>query len=81
MQEEMLRDESLSGPTEPENPPDAQPRRFANRREFIAWSWFRIHQTRRYWLAPVLLVIVVASMVLNLFTGYNVLPAIYSLIP
>lgn len=62
---------------------DAKPAgaRFKNRREFAAYAWFRIVDTRRFWLLPVLLVILMASLVLNVFTGYNVLPAIYSLIP
>ena len=55
--------------------------RFQSRQEFAAYAWFRIVETRRYWLLPVLALILVGSLVLNVFTGYNVLPAIYSLIP
>lgn len=56
-------------------------RRFNSRREFASYAWFRIVQTRRYWLLPVLFLIVCGSLLLNVFTGYNVLPAVYSLIP
>jgi NADPH:quinone reductase-like Zn-dependent oxidoreductase len=72
--------DSQNDPVDAGNPaPRARP--FRNRREFAAYAWFRIVQTRRYWLLPVLALVLAASLLLNVFTGYNVLPAIYSLIP
>jgi hypothetical protein len=55
--------------------------RFKNRREMLYFALWRIHQTRRYWLLPVLVLVAVLGLLVNVFTGYNVLPAIYSLIP
>lgn len=52
-----------------------------NRREFFLYGLMRIHQTRRYWLLPALMAIAAFGLIVNLFTGYNALPAIYSLIP
>ncbi|MBM4387693.1 MAG: hypothetical protein FJ088_08135 [Deltaproteobacteria bacterium] len=54
---------------------------FRNKREFIWYALVRIHQTRRYWLLAVLALVVTFGFFINLFTGYNILPAIYSLIP
>jgi hypothetical protein len=71
--EEQGKADSTSG--EPSRP------RFASRRDFLLYTIVRIHRTRRYWLIPVLFVLVILGLILNLFTGYNVLPAIYSLIP
>lgn len=56
-------------------------RRFTSRSEMFLYAMLRIRQTRRYWLIPVLLLLALLGLFLNLFTGYNVLPAIYSLIP
>lgn len=58
-----------------------EPRRFGSAREFYAWAAGRIWATGRIWLFPVLLVLMIVGLFLNVFTGYNVLPAIYSLIP
>lgn len=41
----------------------------------------RVRQTRKWWLLPVLLLLAAIGIVLNVFSSYNVLPAIYSLIP
>ena len=80
----MMNDPSERAPhtdERPQSPGDAGVRLFRNRREFALYAWLRIVQTRRYWLLPVLAFILLTSMLLNVFTGYNVLPAIYSLIP
>jgi hypothetical protein len=57
------------------------PARFRNRRDLLIYAYLRIRQTRRYWLLPVLGLVALIGLFLNLFTGHNVLPAIYSLIP
>lgn len=54
---------------------------FESNRKLFWYAYLRIRETRRYWLLPVLLFLIVIGFFLNLFTGYNVLPAIYSLIP
>jgi len=54
---------------------------FRSRRELFFFAFHRIRETRRYWLVPVLLFLIGVGLFLNLFTRYNVLPAIYSLIP
>ena len=59
----------------------SQPRRFHNRREMFTYAYLRIRETRKWWLLPVLFLLMLIGLFLNLFTGYNVLPAIYSLIP
>jgi len=55
--------------------------KFHNRREMFMYLYLRIKETRKWWLLPVLVLLVILGFFLNLFTGYNVLPAIYSLIP
>jgi len=67
-------EEVKEGPDDKPGPP------FASRRDFLLYTIVRIHRTRRYWLIPVLFLLVILGLILNLFTGYNVLPAIYSLI-
>lgn len=52
-----------------------------NMRDLFLYGYLRIKETRKWWLLPVLLCLIVIGLFLNLFTGYNVLPAIYSLIP
>jgi Family of unknown function (DUF5989) len=52
-----------------------------NRRDFFLYAYLRIKQTRKWWLLPVLVLLMIIGIFLNMFTGYNVLPAIYSLIP
>jgi len=69
-------------PVAPADPPP--PRTlpvFESRKDLFLYLWIRIRTTRRYWLIPVLLLVVLGGLLLNLFTGHNVLPAIYSLIP
>ncbi len=58
-----------------------QAKRFKNKRELFWYAFMRIRETRKWWLIPVLVLLVIGGFFLNLFTGYNVLPAIYSLIP
>lgn len=55
--------------------------KFESRREMFYYAFLRIKETRRYWLLPVLALLVLIGFFLNIFAGYNVLPAIYSLIP
>lgn len=64
-----------------ETPAPRQVPVFESRRDMFLYLWIRIRTTRRYWLIPVLLLVVLGGLLLNLFTGHNVLPAIYSLIP
>ena len=52
-----------------------------NLKDLFIFSCYRIRQTRRYWLLPALILLMLMGFFLNIFTGYNVLPAIYSLIP
>ncbi len=54
---------------------------FASRWDLFLYMFLRIRETRRYWLIPVLLFVGLLGLMVNLFTGHNVLPAIYSLIP
>ncbi len=61
--------------------PENNNKRFKNRKELFWYAFMRIKETRKWWLLPVLILLVVFGFFLNLFTGYNVLPAIYSLIP
>lgn|GEM_PF-4434132 len=56
-------------------------KRFNNKRELFWYAFLRIRETRKWWLIPVLVLLILGGFFLNLFTGYNVLPAIYSLIP
>jgi len=58
-----------------------QAKRFKNKRELFWYAFMRIRETRKWWLIPVLVLLVIGGFFLNLFIGYNVLPAIYSLIP
>lgn len=75
--------ESLATPPAPlateGGPPQALV--FENRKDMVLYMWLRIRETRRYWLIPVLAFVGLVGLLLNLFTGHNVLPAIYSLIP
>ena len=41
----------------------------------------RIKETRKYWLLPLVVLIILVGLFINLFTGHNVQPAIYNLIP
>ena len=57
------------------------PFKVGNRKELFLYSYLRIKQTRKWWLLPILMLILLFGIFLNVFTGYNVLPAIYSFIP
>ena len=66
----------------PQNTNQGKPaKRFKNKRELFWYAFLRIKETRKWWLIPVLVLLILGGFFLNLFTGYNVLPAIYSLIP
>ncbi|MHA1569381.1 MAG: DUF5989 family protein [Alphaproteobacteria bacterium] len=59
----------------------AGPPQFTSRRELFLYAYIRIKETRKWWLLPILIVLVIIGMFINVFTGNSVLPAIYSLIP
>jgi len=69
-----------AGPGLPPGRPDGR-MVFASRWDLFLYMFLRIRETRRYWLIPVLLFVGLLGLMVNLFTGHNVLPAIYSLIP
>ena len=54
---------------------------FENRRQMVAYLFMRVRETNKLWLLPILLLVMLFGSILNIFSGPNVLPAIYSLIP
>ena len=67
----------------PGEPPTRKAERasFKSRWEFFAYAYARIVQSGKWWLLPVLLALMIVGVVLNMFTSYNILPAVYSLFP
>jgi len=55
--------------------------KFRNQWQLFLFALTRIRETRKWWLLPVLLLLVIFGLFLNLFTGYNILPAIYGFVP
>jgi hypothetical protein len=55
--------------------------RFHSQREMLLYLFTRIRNTGRWWLLPLLGLAALLGVLLNVFAGHNVLPAIYSLIP
>jgi hypothetical protein len=74
-----------SAPEPPEGtPPPEIPvldREFDSTLDLYRYLLQRLWVTGRFWLLPVLVLIFILGFFLNLFTGLNVLPAIYSLVP
>jgi hypothetical protein len=63
----------------PEIPPIEQ--EFGSTLDLYRYILNRLWVTGRFWLLPAIVVVFVLGFFLNLFTGLNVLPAIYSLVP
>lgn len=60
-----------------EAPPQAQPLRFENNRDFLRFLFTRIREKKKWWLLPLLLLLYLLSMFFNIPGKESVLPALY----